>query len=306
MVVYKIVKGNGFWLHVLVDKVDMSKDFKRLIPCDMSLATDIKVTLSGFCYDDVELVPDVDGIFHNELSCKVPSDLETGTYDVTVSWKLNGTDMSSTERNFLAIVDHNSKVRLPIGVTDGETSGMFNIRYFIVTENQSMCAIQKVLDHVSIDNEAVSLVNGKPYNATLTGEDGYGIGVVKVVMSGEDITEKVYKDGKISIPAVSGYVMIVAFGDGERFFYGASSASLVKDLNLSDLTAENGSIVGKTLNVTTTDDKRYVWFVSRVPVDFTQAGFEALLNHQELGDFHYYWSDELVAGDDNIYTAKLR
>lgn len=306
MAVYKIVRGNGFWLHVLVDKVDMSKDFKRRIPCDMSLATDIKVRLSGFCFDDIEMIPSVDGLLHNELTCKVPSDLDPGAYDVIVSWKLNGVDMSSRERNFLMIVDHNSKVKIPIGVVDGETTGMFNLKYFIVTENQSMCTIQNVLDHVTNDNSATSLANGKPYKANLKGSEGYGIGVVKVIMNGYDITHRVYKDGVIDIPAVSNYIMIVANGDGEIFYYGSSSASVVKDLDLSDLNAENGSIVGKTLNVATTADKRYVWFVSRIPVDFTQAGFDSLLNHQELGDFHYYWSDELVPGDDNIYTAKLR
>lgn len=306
MVVYKIVKGNGFWLHVLVGKVDMSKEFKRLIPCDMSLATDIKVELSGFCCDDLLIVPEIDGTFGNELICKIPSDLEVGTYDIKVSWKLNGVDMSSIERNLLMIVDNNSKVRLPIGVVDGETTGMFNLKYFIVTENLSVCTIQNVLDNVKTDNDTTSLINGKPYKAHLTAEEGYGIGVVKVIMSGIDITHEVYKDGTINIPSVSGYVTIVASGDGERFYYGASSAASVKELNLEDLTEESGSIVGKTFNVTTTEERSYVWFVSRVPVDFMQAGFQALLNQQKLGDLYYYWSDELVAGDDNIYSAKLR
>lgn len=306
MVVYKIVRGNGFWLHVLVGKVDMSKDFKRLIPCDMSLAADIKVKLSGFgCYR-MEMVPKVEGALNNELVCYVPGDLELGAYDINVSWKLNGVDMSSMERNFLMIVEHNNKVKIPIGIVDGETTGMFNLQYYIVTENQSACIIQNVLDHVKTSNDATALVNGKPYVATLTGEEGYGIGVVKVIMNGVDITHEVYKDGTISIPAVSGFVTIVANGDGERFYYGASSAGSVKELNLEDLDAQGGDIVGKTFNVTTTEDKRFVWFVTRIPVDFMQAGFQALLNHQQLGDFHYYWSDELVPGADNVYTAKLR
>lgn len=306
MVVYKIVKGNSFWLHVLVGKVDMSKDFKRLIPCDMSLATDIKVELSGFYNDRVKMIPVVDGMLHNELVCNVPSDLELGTYDIKVSWKLNGMDMMSKERNFLMIVDNNSKVKLPVGVVDGETSGMFNLKYYIVSENQSVCIIQYMLDHVKSSNEETAVVNGKPYTTTLTGEEGYGVGVVKVLMNGNDITHEVYKDGVISIPAVSGYVAIMASGDIDRFYYGASAASSVKELNLEELTAQSGSIVNKTLSVTTTDEKPYIWFVSRVPVDFTQAGFQALLNHQVLGDCHYYWTDKLIAGDDNIYTAKLR
>lgn len=306
MVVYKIVRGNGFWLHVLVEKVDMSKEFKRLIPCDLSLATDIKVKLSGFgCYK-METIPIVEGLLNNELVCYIPSDLELGLYDITVSWKLNGVDMSSTERNFLMIVEHNNKVKIPIGVVDGETSGMFNLRYFIVTENQSTCIIQYSLDHVKSDNDITAVANGKPYTATLTGEDGYAVGVVKVIMNGDDITHDVYKDGIINIPAVSGFVVIMASGDKDIYYYGASSAASLKELNLGDLTAQHGDIVGKTLNVTTTKEKCYVWFVSHVPVDFTQAGLQALLNHQELGDFHYYWSDELVPGEDNIYTAKLR
>lgn len=30
------------------------------------------------------------------------------------------------------------------------------------------------------------------------------------------------------------------------------------------------------------------------------------MNTTKLGDLYYYWSDELVAGDDNEYQIKLK
>ena len=48
--IYKIVQGNSFKLHILVRKMDVSKEFQRLVDFDMNLATDIRVELSGcFC-----------------------------------------------------------------------------------------------------------------------------------------------------------------------------------------------------------------------------------------------------------------
>ena len=45
--IYKIVQGNSFKLHIMVRKMDVSKEFQRLVYFDMNLATDIRVELSG-------------------------------------------------------------------------------------------------------------------------------------------------------------------------------------------------------------------------------------------------------------------
>ena len=43
--IYKIVQGNAFKLHILVRKMEMSKEFNRLVDFDMTQASDIKVEL---------------------------------------------------------------------------------------------------------------------------------------------------------------------------------------------------------------------------------------------------------------------
>ena len=80
----------------------------------------------------------------------------------------------------------------------------------------------------------------------------------------------------------------------------------MSELNMEDLTLMEGSLVGQTLTVETTEEKPYIWFASRQPLIFNQCGFEASMNTTKLGDLYYYWSDELVAGDDNEYQIKLK
>lgn len=304
--IYKIVQGNSFRLHILVKKLDVSKEFNRLVDFDLTQATDIKVELSCCLGDTVSVQTSISGTLGNVLVCDIPSTLEIGRYDVQVSWKYNGYDMVSKERGILQIVSTNSKVKLPIGIVEGETAGLFNLQYYIVTENQSMCPVTYVLDDVSLSNSPEKIANGDKLEATVNPAEGFNIGLVKVVMNGNDITKDAFSGNKISIPAVSGYLLIMANGDNDVFYYGASSASGIGDFNIDDLTKGTGDLVGKSITIATTDDDPYVWFVTRVPVVFYQAGFEAAMNQTKIGDLYYYWSDELVAGDDNVYNAKLK
>ncbi len=306
MDIYKIVKGNSFKLHIMVRKYDISKEFQRLINFDISQATDLQVQLGGFCCHQLPLSVSITGIEHNILVCDIPDNLEIGRYNVKVSWKYDGYTMTSVERNLLQIVPHNSKTIIPIGVQEGEASGMFDLRYFIVTENQSLCPITYILDDVSLSDTPSMVKNGSKLELTLTPAAGFNIGTVRVIMAGNDITPESYSDGKIVIPAVSGYVTIMANGDNNVFYYGATDAKDVGCLNMEDLTSVEGDIVNKTITVTTTDEAPYIWFVTRVPVVFYQAGFEAAMNTTKVGDLYFYWSDELVAGDDNTYNAKLK
>lgn len=145
--IYKIVKGNSFKLHILVRKMDVSKEFQRLVDFDMNLATDIRVELSGFCCDTISVPVQVAGIQGNVLICDIPSSLDCGNYNVRVSWKYDGSEMVSIERNLLRIVEHNSMSDVPIGVTEGEHTGLFNLRYYIVTSNQSTCPVSFIVDN---------------------------------------------------------------------------------------------------------------------------------------------------------------
>lgn len=322
--IYKIVKGNSFKLHILVRKMDVSKEFQRLVDFDMSLATDIRVELSGFCCDVISVPVQVAGIQGNVLICDIPSSLDCGNYNVRVSWKYDGSEMVSIEHNLLRIVEHNSMSNVPIGVTEGEHTGLFNLRYYIVTSNQSTCPVSFIVDNAKFNytiNDETQMVenqenfvingtvkNGKKLEAEFLPIEGFSIGQVKIIMDGKDVTDEYYNSTthKVFIPAVSGYVTITASGTVKASYYGASAAKNMGELNMSDLTMYEGSLVGQTLTIATTEEKPYIWFASRQPLVFSQCGFEASLNTTKLGDLYYYWSDELVAGDDNEYQIKLK
>ena len=322
--IYKIVKGNSFKLHILVRKMDVSKEFQRLVDFDMNLATDISVELSGFCCDVISVPVQVAGIQGNVLICDIPSSLDCGNYNVRVSWKYDGSEMVSIERNLLRIVEHNSISNVPIGVTEGEHTGLFNLRYYIVTSNQSTCPVSFIVDNAKFSytiNEETQTVenqenfvingtvkNGKKLEAEFLPIEGFSIGQVKIIMDGKDVTDEYYNSTthRVFIPAVSGYVTITASGTVKASYYGASAAKNMSELNMSDLTMYEGTLVGQTLTIATTEEKPYIWFASRQPLVFSQCGFESSLNTTKLGDLYYYWSDELVAGDDNEYQIKLK
>ncbi len=303
--IYKIVQGNSFRLHILVRKMDLSKEFNQLVDFDLTQATDIMVEL--LCnFGDAIIVPtSISGIEHNVLVCQIPSRLELGNYNVRVSWKYNDCKMVSVERNIMQVVECNPKTKIPIGVVQSGTTGMFDLQYYMVTENQSVCPFAYSLDDVTLSATPSTLRLGEKYEAAVTPNGGFNIGLVKVIMDGNDITQEAYKDGKIVIPAVSGYVSIMANGDDNICYHGATSAKDIGELNTEDLDKVEGDLVGKTITIETTEEKPYVWFVSRVPVLFTQAGFEAAMNCSKVGDLYFYWSDELVPGD-NEYTIKLK
>lgn len=322
--IYKIVQGNSFKLHILVQKVDVSREFQRLVDFDMRNASDVKVELVGCFQEDTSVPITVSGIQGNVLVCDIPSTLDIGNYGVKASWTYNGYNMSSIERNLLRIVTHNSKANIPTGILEGEHTGLFNLRYYIVTSNQSACPVTFITDNMKLtyeidkDNDNTitidssqhvtedSIANGSCLDVNMEPSEGYNIGLVRVVMNGVDVTGEYFdkETGKITIPAVSGYVVVTASGDSNVCYYGASAAKNISEFNLDDLKLTEGDLINKTITVTTTEEQPYVWFVSRVAVVFRQEDIKASMNSTHIGDLYYYWSDELIPGD-STYTIKL-
>lgn len=66
------------------------------------------------------------------------------------------------------------------------------------------------LTNVVNNNNAIYVIKGSPYSATLTAREGYSINSVIVEMGGEDVTSTVYSDGEITISAVTGNIVITA------------------------------------------------------------------------------------------------
>lgn len=67
------------------------------------------------------------------------------------------------------------------------------------------------LVNVTSNNKAVSAEENASYSATLTATDGYELDTVTVTMGGKDVTSTVYAGGVITIPAVTGDVVITAY-----------------------------------------------------------------------------------------------
>lgn len=71
-------------------------------------------------------------------------------------------------------------------------------------------SIASTLTQCTISNTATSIQEGESYSATLTPNDKYSLTSVKVTMGGTDVTGSVYSSGVITIPNVTGNIVITA------------------------------------------------------------------------------------------------
>lgn len=69
------------------------------------------------------------------------------------------------------------------------------------------------LTNVSTTNAVATIEQGAIYVASLSADDGYEISGVTVTMGGEDVTATYYADGAISIPSVTGDIVITAVAE---------------------------------------------------------------------------------------------
>lgn len=119
--IYKIVQGNSFKLHILVRKPDISSESNMLIDFDMTKATDIKVSLVCNFGESTIIPAHVSMALPNVVVCDVPSTLDIGNYNVSVQWRMDGNDMASVEKNLFRIVEYNSlRLNNPICMVEGE------------------------------------------------------------------------------------------------------------------------------------------------------------------------------------------
>ncbi len=74
----------------------------------------------------------------------------------------------------------------------------------------SSFAVTNNLSNSATSNSATTVSKGAAYNATITANSGYELKTVTVTMGGVDITSTAYSNGKISISAVTGALVITA------------------------------------------------------------------------------------------------
>lgn len=70
--------------------------------------------------------------------------------------------------------------------------------------------VTNTLTNASNNNSASSVVSGQPYAALITANEGYTLGEVTVTMGGDDISATAVDDGAITIPSVTGNIVITA------------------------------------------------------------------------------------------------
>lgn len=80
-----------------------------------------------------------------------------------------------------------------------------------VLEDNTYYTVTATLTHCTSDNDATKVLAKKSYNATLTAGAGYtmeGATITALTMGGVDISSTAYDDGVISIPRVTGNIVI--------------------------------------------------------------------------------------------------
>ena len=71
-------------------------------------------------------------------------------------------------------------------------------------------SVTNTLTNCANNNSATSVVSGQPYAALITANEGYTLGTVTVTMGGDDISSTAVDDGSITVPAVTGALVITA------------------------------------------------------------------------------------------------
>lgn len=107
--------------------------------------------------------------------------------------------------------------------------------------------ITNTLTNVTNSNAAQSVDEYHAYVATLTANHGYAISSVSITMGGVDITATAYADGTVSIPSVTGNIVITA-----------TATEIVRE-NL--LTMNDGKI-NKRFNATNTESSVNGYFIT--------------------------------------------
>lgn len=228
--IYKIVKGNSFLLHIKMQKAYIAENKQMLEDLNVEEIDSLKVYLNDMFGEEQELKTRRIDITNrsspiNEIQVFFPSNIEEGMYGITIKGKYYGNDICSIEHKLFAIVSTNAKSHIPLGLVEGEQSGLYNAKYWIEC------------------------------NTTL--------------------------------PMIT--------------FYGAQATDNYRDINLDELTQETTSLKNKFIQIETTDTKPYIWFVSYAPLKFLQSSIEVVMNQIKVDGLYYYWTDKLVAGNDNTY-----
>lgn len=155
------------------------------------------------------------------------------------------------------------------------------------TEDILRRSITKSLAQCSSSNSRVYVINGQSYVTTLTANNGYAINSVAITMGGIDVSAY-YKDGIISIPEVTGDIIITATTSKQE----AEIVNLIDTIGISANTRlSTGSGTNKAKDG---------WATMGANMD------AASLIHLVDGDILRIKGVSLPAASDGAYTAVVK
>lgn len=129
--IYKIVQGNGFTLHINISKVGLQADKQYLADLDLSQVKGLSAWLTDMFGGSIKLDSCISTNKANEILVAIPSNLDCGIYGIKLFGIYNGMDFGSIERRLFSIVESNREGHIPLGVIDGETGGLVYLKYWI-------------------------------------------------------------------------------------------------------------------------------------------------------------------------------
>lgn len=119
--------------------------------------------------------------------------------------------------------------------------------------------ISFALTHVTSTEGAQSVQYGDPFTCTLTPASGYAqIDSITVTMGGSDVTASVYNNGTITIPSVTGDVVVTAVAEWE----------IVRSLTSDDLYTGRFSLSTPYYTTNTSSVQRVIYKEFDIPVEY--------------------------------------
>lgn len=129
----------------------------------------------------------------------------------------NGVSMPDKVGDVYGNVDSGNNIVLQGALADGtysvkyemENGDTVNIGNLVLDTNVYY-SVTKSLSYCSIDNSATSVIEGEPYSATITANEGYELKSITVTMGGANVT---VTNGVINIASVTGDIVITAVAE---------------------------------------------------------------------------------------------
>lgn len=201
------------------------------ITISLESGTSSTVNFSG--KNKSKMIAQFHGHIHNFLVSKLHS-YATGNAVKFDAWRVCIPNGQFDRENYYTTVGSYSGISFQDDVTYGKTANSAKDTSFVVNvinpseqKIYSFCygagtdrvvgyaatvyySVNATLTNVTLTGGASSVEKGLPYTATLSIESGYEWGTVKITMGGTDITNSVYSNGVISIPSVTGNIVITA------------------------------------------------------------------------------------------------